>query len=89
MEAKNPKSSAKRSYRRYDDHFKTEALRQLDRGVTVSDLATPLGVSPSLLHRWKKQAQAPAAVVAQAAEVKRLTQELKARQQEVDILKKA
>ena len=90
MEAKKSTKSTKRAYRRYDDHVKREAVRQLEQeGAVVSQLAEALGVTPSLLHRWKAQAQKSDEVLEQAAEVKRLTKELKARDQEVDILKKA
>ena len=89
MEAKKSTKSTKRAYRRYDDHFKQAAVRQLEQGAVVSQLAESLGVTPSLLHRWKAQTQKSDEVREQAAEVKRLTKELKARDQEVDILKKA
>lgn len=89
MEPKKSTKSTKRAYRRYDAHFKHEAVRQLEQGAVVSQLAESLGVTPSLLHRWKAQAQQSDEVLEQAAEVKRLTKELKARDQEVDILKKA
>ena len=89
MEAKKSTKTGKRAYRRYDATFKAEAVKQLERGTSVSELAESLGVKPSLLHNWKSQAKQPAAVRQQAEEVKRLTKELKAREQEIDILTKA
>ena len=86
---KSTKPGAKRTYRRYDDHFKAEAVRQLERGISVSELSVSLGVKPSLLHTWKAKAKQPAVVLEQAAEVKRLTKQLRAREQEIEILKKA
>ena len=89
MGAKKSTKTGKRAYRRYDANFKAEALKQLERGTSVSELSESLGIKPSLLHNWKSQAKQPAAVLEQAQEVKRLTKELKAREQEIDILKKA
>ncbi|WP_420458303.1 transposase [Neolewinella sp.] len=89
MEAKKSTKTGKRAYRRYDANFKAEALKQLERGTSVTELAASLGVKPSLLHSWKSQAKQPAVVLEQAEEVKRLTKQLKAREQEIDILKKA
>ena len=71
------KSGAKRTYRRYDDHFKAEAIKQLERGISVSALSLSLGVKPSLLHTWKAKAKQPAMVLEQAAEVKQLSKQLK------------
>ena len=85
---KSTKPGAKRTYWRYDDHFKAEAVRQLERGVSVSELSVSRRGKPSLLHNWKAKAKQPAVVLEQAAEVKRLTKQLKAREQEIEILKK-
>ncbi len=90
MEPKQSPTSGKRAYRRYDDHFKREAVRQLEQGAVVSQLSDSLGVTPRLLHRWKKaEAKQSDEVLEQVAEVKRLTKELKTREQEIDSLKKA
>ena len=89
MEAKKHTPSGKRTYRRYTAEFKAAAVEQLQRGVGVSELAESLGVKPSLLHNWKAQAKQPVAVREQAQEIKRLTKELKTRELEIDILKKA
>jgi transposase len=89
METKKNKSGSKRTYRRYTPEFKAEAVKQLQRGMGVSELSESLGVKPSLLHSWKSQAKQPAAVREQAQEIKRLTKELKTRELEIDILKKA
>ena len=89
METKKSSESTKRAYRRYTPEFKAEAVRQLERGVPVAEVAESLGVKPRVLHTWKAKAKQPAAVREQAEEVKRLTQELKVRDQQIDILKKA
>lgn len=89
MEAKKSTNTVKRAYGRHTADFKAEAIKQFERGIPVSELSESLGVKPSLLHSWKAQSKQPAAVRAQAEEVKRLTKELKTREQEIDILKKA
>ncbi len=86
MEAKKFTKPGRRAYRRYDANFKAEAVKQLERGTSVTELVESLGVKSSLLHNWKSQAKQPAAML---EEVKRLTKQLKAREQEIDILKKA
>ena len=90
------KTRTKRS--KYDDHFRREAVRLLDtRGSrTVEDVAESLGVSSSMLHRWKKKfgngARAPAdqdTEADSAAELRALRKRLREVEMERDILKKA
>ena len=90
---------AKRSTRaKYDENFKREALRLMEtRGSrTVEDVAESLGVSSSMLHRWKqkfgrKARTSPAEDTESdaAAEVRALRKRLREVEMERDILKKA
>ncbi|OIN55482.1 transposase [Arsenicibacter rosenii] len=41
------------SPRKYDKAFKGEALRMLDEGQSVAQVAKNLNVSEQLLHTWK------------------------------------
>lgn len=82
------------SSKRYPEEFKIEAVRQVtDRGHSVADVATRLGMTTHSLYAWiKKFGPDSATHQAQAneqAEVRRLKQELKRVTEERDILKKA
>ncbi|GAB4044977.1 transposase [Spirosoma jeollabukense] len=52
----DPTESVVDGRRLYDDVFKDEALRQINRGVSVRKLAKEMGVSEVTLHKWRKQA---------------------------------
>jgi len=61
---------------------------------TVSEIAKELGVSPSMLHRWREQFQPEASGTMSASqgereEVERLRRELRDLQAENSLLKKA
>jgi transposase len=78
------------------DSFKKDAVRRLmARGSkTVSDIATELGVSPSMLHRWRERFEPELKGGAQPSqsereEVERLRRELRDLQAENSLLKKA
>jgi transposase len=46
----------KRSYTQYPTEFKEEAVALIrDQGYSVSDAAKSLGITTSLLYRWKDQ----------------------------------
>ena len=47
MEVKKFTKPGKGAYRRYDANFKAEAVKQLERGTAVTELAASLGVKPS------------------------------------------
>lgn len=90
--------STPRRYRRYDNRFKSDALRLLkESGRTVSDLARDLGIRRELLYQWKRQEQADGENVfpgkgnlrADQDLVRHLQRELKRVKQERDLLKKA
>jgi len=78
--------------RKYDEAFKTEALRLASESRSTQAAARQLGISPELLYRWQ-QAQLVAEVgseeVARDPEVRALRARLKRAEQELDILKKA
>lgn len=82
------------SDKRYTDEFKQEAIKQItERGHSVADVASRLGVTAFSLYAWlKKYGHSPqqaAHVEDQQAEIRRLRAELKRVTEERDILKKA
>lgn len=80
-------------HRKFDKAFKTEALRMLDEGQSVAQVAKSLNVSDQLLHTWKhahkKQTQKQAGNSELLAENERLKAQLKRAEMERDILKKS
>ena len=87
-----------RTRRSYDREFKIEAVRMVvDQGRPVTEVARNLGVSPSLVHRWKSQLLEDGQVAFPGngnlkpadAELQALRRELETTRQERDILKKA
>lgn len=70
------------SSKRYPEEFKIEAVRQItDRGHSVAEVASRLGVTTHSLYAWLKK-YGPDAAENQAkadeqAEIRRLKQELK------------
>lgn len=84
--------------RQYTAEFKREALSLVvDQHVSVAEVSRRLGISESLLHKWKAQlaAQGDEAFpgkgqqTAQEAELARLRRENEQLRMERDILKKA
>ena len=73
--------------RKYDEDYRREAVRKIHDGQSVASLSRELGVSESVLHKWRKQA------IEAATDGEREIIELKRRLREVemerDILKKA
>lgn len=71
--------------RKYDDDYKREAVKKIHDGQSVASVSRELGVSESVLHKWRKEA------VATASDGEREVIELKRRlrevEQERDILK--
>jgi transposase len=94
------KSTARRSF---TDEFKREAVSLLaSSGRPLTQVATELGIQPSMLRSWRGlvnraaaqmagTAGSPAAVAASAeqVEIRRLQRDLERAQMERDILKKA
>jgi transposase len=82
------------SDKRYTEEFKLEALKQItERGHSVADVASRLGVTTHSLYAWLKKyghgSQQAAHLDDQQAEIRRLKSELKRVTEERDILKKA
>lgn len=51
------------STKRYPEEFKIEAIKQVtERGHTVADVASRLGVSTHSLYKWIREADQPAEV---------------------------
>lgn len=94
MKSTNEKT---KSRRKYNASFKAEALRMVEDGRSVSEVAQALGMGENLLYRWRRRArvkvneqldQFPEAS-ALVEENKRLKAALQRAEQERDILKKA
>lgn len=85
MEKKN---SEKRKYRKYDASFKSDAVSQLKSGRSAKELSQLLGVSESLLYKWKNDSTG-GRNKEQSEELKRLRRKLKEIEEENTILKKA
>ncbi len=82
------------SGKRYPEEFKIEAVKQvIDRGHSVSSVATRLGITTHSLYTWiKKHGPDSSTNKEQSdaqAEIRRLQKELKRVTDERDILKKA
>jgi transposase len=45
------------SRRKFTREFKVEAVRRLEMGVPVAELARALEVNPNVLHRWRREQQ--------------------------------
>jgi transposase len=75
----------------FTEDFRLDAIKQItERGHSVADVSKRLGVSTHSLYSWmKRYAASPIAAVKgdQAAEIKRLKQELARVTEERDILK--
>lgn len=87
----------KKHRRKYDASFKAEALRMVEDGRSVSDVAQALGMGENLLYRWRRRARAKVSqqldqfseASTLVEENKRLKAALRRTEQERDILKKA
>ena len=84
------------SNQRYSPEFKDEAVRQvLERGYSVSEVASRLGVSAHSLHKWVKAAKPDKSVERDKelfeakSEILKLRAQLRRTEEERDILKKA
>ncbi len=78
----------------FAEEFKIEAVKQItERGYSVAEVSERLGVSTYSLYAWKKRYDRPRAEAkasdVQAAEIRRLKQELARATEERDILKTA
>ena len=43
------------SHRRFSREFKLAAVRRLEEGVSIAEVARALEVNPNLLHRWRRE----------------------------------
>ena len=84
------------SNRQYTDEFRSEAVKQvIERGFSVIDVATRIGIPKHTLYEWVHKARkaSPGAggpsEKSDSAEIRRLKAELKRVTEERDILKKA
>lgn len=77
--------------RRYDGEFKASALKLIEDGRSVKDVAEGLGIKESLLYSWRSQAKKKQSEgnFDDSMELKLLRKRLKEVEQERDILKKA
>ncbi|UKE71475.1 IS3 family transposase [Xanthomonas graminis] len=81
------------SSKRYTQEFKVEAVKQVtERGHSVADVASRLGISIHSLYAWRTQCANPSsthpAAIDQACELRRVKSELRRVTEERDILKK-
>ena len=75
---------------RYTDEFKRDAISQVkDRGYSVRDVASRLGISTKSLYDWIKEFSKSPQQGEQDLEIKKLKKELARVTEERDILKKA
>lgn len=85
--------SRNRSYRRYTDDFKRDAIRLVEQeGLPVAQVARDLGVNVNSLHNWlKKHREERGDDVSESEqeELQRLRRENRILKEERDILKKA
>jgi len=81
----------KRPRRKYDEEFKAEALRLVDQGRTVPDVASKLGISENLIYNWRSAAKGKLPEDDRKAyeEIQALRKQLARVEMERDILKKA
>ena len=42
--------------RKYDDELKQQALKKVFDGQSVASVSEELGVNPSIVHKWKRDA---------------------------------
>lgn len=78
---------ATKTFRKYDDNFKLNALKMVDNGQSVRSVGQSLGVNENLIHKWKKARNSGFSTA--EAEVVGLRAKLRQVEQERDILKKA
>jgi transposase len=73
--------------RKYDEEFKTGALKMIDNGEQVRSVAENLGITEQLLYKWRSERKAGAgAVERELIELRAKNRQL---EMERDILKKA
>lgn len=85
------KTIIKRKYGKYDDKFKEEAIRMVQNGRSVPEVARTLGIGENLLYRWRSEHQSTLSSADSTAqsEIEQLRKQLRTVETERDILKKA
>ena len=78
----------KRSHRKYDLQFKSEAVNQVQSGRSVPSVAKALGMSDVVLYQWVKATSSTSKEVG-SKETDDLRKQVKQLETERDILKKA
>lgn len=79
-----------RKRRQFSWEFKVEAVRMIESGRPLLQVARELDLKPTLLRAWRKQVQPEAmAGRAEAKEIARLRRELARTREELEFLKKA
>ena len=92
-----PRKQPTRVRRSFTPEFKRDAVRLVQGGKTLTEVAQNLGVARSLLQYWKKQLEETAsrasrgaeAASSEAAEIAALKSRLRDAEEERDIMKKA
>ena len=90
----------KKIRRSYDKEFKLEVVRRSLENVTVKELAAELGISTSVIGRWRNEfldlgeqqsfpGKGKQILTEEQKEIKRLNKALKEKELELEILKKA
>ena len=84
------KKDSTRKRRKFDDGFKMEALKMLNSGRSVSEVARTLGIGENLLYNWKAEALSSQPIDTQSviSENEQLRKQLRQVETERDILKK-
>ena len=78
------------SSHRFPPVFKDEAVRQIiERDYSVAEVSERLGVSTNSLYKWVKTEQHATQLVDATSEVLKLREQLRRREEERDIPKKA
>lgn len=85
------KQPTKRPRRKYDEGFKMEALKMVQSGRSVPEVAQALGIGENLLYKWRSDSKTSwgESEKATQAELDALRRQLRQVEQERDILKKA
>lgn len=83
--------TSKRQRRKYDEGFKTEALKMVQSGRSVVEVAQALGIGENLLYKWRSESKKPLSSQESGfqTELETLRRQLRQVEQERDILKKA
>lgn len=84
------KNKSIRKRRKFDAGFKSEALKMVNSGRSVSEVAQALGIGENLLYNWKTEFDKSQPVENQLliSEIEQLRKQLNQAEKERDLLKK-